>query len=53
MAKKLKMSADGRTCAFPNCKNLLSIYNHEAYCHIHREKMAHKQTVKVPYHHFA
>lgn len=51
MAKKLKTSADGRICAFPHCKHLLSIYNHEAYCHVHRERMAQKQAIKVPYHH--
>jgi len=51
MAKKLKTSADGRTCAFPHCKYLLSIYNHSEYCHVHRDKMVEKQRLKVPYHH--
>jgi hypothetical protein len=51
MPKKLKTSVDGRKCAFPNCKNILSIYNHEPYCHIHREKAAQKLLVKIPYHH--
>jgi len=51
MAKKVKTSADGRKCAFPLCNNILSIYNHEPYCHIHREKKAHKELVKIPYHH--
>ena len=54
MAKKLKTSADGRTCAYPHCDNILSIYNHEPYCHIHREKKAALQElVKIPYHHHA
>ncbi|MHC4112048.1 MAG: hypothetical protein ACYSUY_13320 [Planctomycetota bacterium] len=51
MAKQLKTSADGRKCTFPHCKNLLSIYNHEPYCHIHRDQMAQKQRRKTPYHH--
>ncbi|MBN1795756.1 MAG: hypothetical protein JW804_03705 [Sedimentisphaerales bacterium] len=39
MGKMLKTSADNRKCAFPNCTQTLSIYNHEAYCHIHRGQM--------------
>ena len=38
MQKMLKTSADGRKCKFPHCARILSIYNHEAYCHIHRDK---------------
>jgi len=33
--KKIKTSHKGRVCKFPHCKQILSIYNHEAYCHIH------------------
>ena len=33
--KKVKTSLKGRKCRFPLCKQLLSIYNHEAYCHMH------------------
>ncbi|OPY58616.1 MAG: hypothetical protein A4E57_04826 [Syntrophorhabdaceae bacterium PtaU1.Bin034] len=33
--KKAKTSHKGRICKFPKCKNVLSIYNHETYCHIH------------------
>ncbi|MFZ2938396.1 MAG: hypothetical protein WA066_06855 [Candidatus Omnitrophota bacterium] len=33
--KKIKMSHKGRKCRFRRCKHILSIYNHEAYCHIH------------------
>ena len=51
MAKTLKTSVDGRKCAFPQCKRLLSIYNHEAYCHIHRNEVAQERMAKVPYHH--
>jgi len=50
MAKKLKTSANGRKCKFPHCEHLLSIYNHEAYCHIHR-KLAQEQMRNIPYHH--
>jgi hypothetical protein len=51
MAKKLKTSADGRKCSSPQCDHLLSIYNHEPYCHIHREQASQKELVKIPYHH--
>ncbi|MFA5090098.1 MAG: hypothetical protein WC510_03545 [Candidatus Omnitrophota bacterium] len=33
--KKVKTSCRGRKCKFPHCRQTLSIYNHEAYCHIH------------------
>ncbi len=33
--KKVKTSHKGRVCKFSHCKNILSIYNHEEYCHIH------------------
>jgi hypothetical protein len=52
MGKKLKTSADDRKCAFPGCKSILSIYNHEAYCRMHRERMAREAKAKIPYHHF-
>jgi hypothetical protein len=53
MRKKLKTSADNRKCAFPGCEHILSIYNHEKYCHVHRDLMADKQKLNTPYHHFA
>jgi hypothetical protein len=34
--KKVRTSAKGRVCKYRSCKNLLSIYNHELYCHIHQ-----------------
>ncbi len=40
MGKILKTSPAGRKCQFANCNNTLSIYNHEAYCHIHRDQMS-------------
>jgi hypothetical protein len=33
--KKVRTSHKGRKCKFPRCKQVLSIYNHEEYCHIH------------------
>ena len=51
MAKTLKTSASGRKCSFPECKRLLSIYNHEAYCRIHRDQVAQERMTKIPYHH--
>ena len=55
MRKKLKTSANDRKCAFLDCKQILSIYNHEIYCHVHRNLMADKQMqiLNKPYHHFA
>lgn len=34
--KKVKTSAKGRVCRYRKCKNILSIYNHELYCHVHQ-----------------
>ncbi len=52
MPKTLKTSPEGRKCTFPHCKRLLSIYNHEAYCHVHRDQMSRERIlVKMPYHH--
>jgi len=39
----LKTSAEGRKCMFPNCTRILSIYNHEAYCHRHLDQMIKEQ----------
>ncbi|MDO8301894.1 MAG: hypothetical protein Q7T18_01500 [Sedimentisphaerales bacterium] len=47
MTKSLKTSAEGRKCMFQNCTHTLSIYNHEAYCHLHRDQMAHQQKPKI------
>jgi len=47
MGKKvLKTSAEGRVCQFPQCKRLLSIYNHEVFCRVHLEQMADKNRLK-------
>ena len=35
---KIVASHKGRKCKYPGCKRLLSIYNHEALCHVHLMK---------------
>jgi hypothetical protein len=47
MSKSLKTSAEGRKCLFPDCTHTLSIYNHDAYCHLHREQMAEEKKPKI------
>jgi len=47
MRKPLKTSAEGRKCMFPDCKSILSIYNHEDYCHVHRQQMSREQKLKL------
>ena len=47
MNKVLKTSASGRKCTFPHCTHVLSIYNHEAYCHIHRGRVPQEQKPKL------
>lgn len=51
MTKKLKTSAEGRRCEYPDCDRLLSIYNHEAFCRVHLVLVQAKQKPK-PYRHF-
>ncbi|MGD9109439.1 MAG: hypothetical protein PVG93_00730 [Phycisphaerales bacterium] len=51
MRKALKTSTRDRKCAFPGCTNVLSIYNHEDYCHIHRDQMSEKKKRQAPYRH--
>jgi hypothetical protein len=53
MRKKLKTSTNDRKCIFPGCTQTLSIYNHEEYCHVHRDQMADRQILKSAYHHFS
>ncbi|MDD4941531.1 MAG: hypothetical protein PHE65_06485 [Candidatus Omnitrophica bacterium] len=33
--KKIRTSIKGRKCKHPGCQHILSIYNHEALCHVH------------------
>jgi hypothetical protein len=46
MSKILKTSPEGRKCAYPNCTRRLSIYNHEANCHLHLDEVLEKQKPK-------
>ncbi|NQU73253.1 MAG: hypothetical protein HQ547_00895 [Candidatus Omnitrophica bacterium] len=32
---EIKTSPKHRKCKYPLCKNILSIYNHDAYCNAH------------------
>jgi hypothetical protein len=45
--KKVKTSSKGRVCKFPHCRQVLSIYNHEAYCHVHLSQGAHDKKLRV------
>ncbi len=47
MKKPLKTSPDGRKCGFPGCKCTLSIYNHEDFCRVHRDKVLQEQRTKI------
>ena len=47
MAKILKTSPEGRKCVFSQCTQILSIYNHETYCHLHRGQILQKQKPKI------
>jgi hypothetical protein len=47
MAKSLKTSPIDRKCRYPGCPHILSIYNHESYCHVHLER---KQSTLNPKH---
>jgi len=43
MGKMLKTSPEGRKCLFPRCPHILSIYNHNTYCHVHLDQMLDEQ----------
>jgi len=43
MKKPLKTSTDDRKCSFPGCKCILSIYNHDVFCRVHRDKVLQEQ----------
>ena len=32
---EMKTSPQHRKCKYPDCNNILSIYNHEAHCNVH------------------
>jgi len=50
MKKPLKTSPKDRECAFPGCKCILSIYNHDVLCRVHNDKEMYNQKIKH-YHH--
>ena len=37
--KKVKTSLKGRKCRLLHCKQILSIYNHDEYCHVHLSQL--------------
>lgn len=37
MSKKIKSNKKRRICRFAGCKQVLSIYNPESYCHAHQQ----------------
>jgi len=45
--KKIKTSGKGRKCKFLHCKHILSIYNHESYCHVHLGLLANDDRFKL------
>jgi len=45
--KKVKTALKGRKCKFHACKHVLSIYNHEAYCHVHLGQVVHEHKPNV------
>ena len=46
-AKKISTSHKGRRCKYPNCKRVLSIYNHDSHCHIHLSKLTEEERWKA------
>ncbi len=46
MTKMLRTSAEGRKCEFANCNRILSIYNHERYCHSHLYLMSQEEKIR-------
>jgi len=45
--KKVKVSLKGRKCKYSHCKHILSIYNHEDYCHVHLGMLAYDHRPKA------
>ncbi|MDP2943589.1 MAG: hypothetical protein Q8O36_08820 [Candidatus Omnitrophota bacterium] len=39
MTIKIRTSRKGRKCKHPHCKQILSIYNHEVFCHVHHGQL--------------
>ncbi len=47
MSKKIKSNRRRRVCRFTGCRQILSMYNLETYCHIHQQVMMAKETPAV------
>jgi hypothetical protein len=47
MAKMLKTSSADRKCHHPGCLHILSIYNHEVFCHVHLDRKQNPNTQKT------
>jgi len=45
--KKVRTSSKGRQCKYRRCKQILSIYNHELYCHVHLGKVDFKDKIRA------
>jgi len=45
MAKKIKTSKKNRICRINGCKHILSIYNAETSCHVHRRIASGREVV--------
>ena len=40
MMRKIPTSHKGRKCKHEGCKQILSVYNHNTYCHAHMGRMS-------------
>lgn len=40
--KKIPTAHKGRRCKYPDCKRVLSIYNHDVNCHVHLNRLSEK-----------
>lgn len=47
MSKKIKTSKKHRICRFTGCRQVLSIYNPETYCHVHQQAAMAKEASTV------
>ena len=47
-SKKILTSHKGRKCKHPDCKRLLSIYNHSVTCHVHLNQVSDKMRWEEP-----
>lgn len=45
---KIATSHRGRKCKTPGCRRALSIYNHEAHCHVHLQEISKLEVYRIP-----